>query len=95
MNYQIVFDKAVRKQISNLPGHLKVIAKQKIAELSKQPRPANGKELDGHPHYYRMWIKGNYRLVWHIIEVEQIVEIEYIGPKTTDLYERLGLGRPE
>jgi hypothetical protein len=25
---------------------------------------------------------------------ERIVEIEYVGPKLPDLYERLGLGRP-
>ena len=48
----------------------------------------------GHPGYYRLWLGPDYRLVWHVADDEQIVEIEYVGLKPPDLYERLGLGRP-
>ena len=48
-----------------------------------------------HPTYYRLWLDADYRLVWHVMDDEQTVEIEYVGPKIPDLYERLGLGRPK
>jgi len=94
MFYRIVFSKAVRKQIQNLPAHVKAVAKQEIANLSENPRPGPDKELTGHPDYYRIWILTDYRLVWHVIDDEQAVEIEYAGPKTPNLYEYLGLARP-
>jgi mRNA-degrading endonuclease RelE of RelBE toxin-antitoxin system len=94
MAYEIVLNKAIRKQISKLPGHIKAIAKQRIANLSDDPRPSRSKELTGHSNYYRLWLRSKYRLVWHVSDEEQVVEIEYVGPKVPDLYEWLGLGRP-
>lgn len=94
MTYRIVFSMAVRKQILNLPGRVRSVAKQEIAKLSEDPRPGLDKELTGHPDYYRMWILTDYRLVWHVLDDEQTVEIEYIGPKTPNLYAYLGLARP-
>ncbi|MDM8550721.1 hypothetical protein QUF72_11610 [Desulfobacterales bacterium HSG2] len=95
MPYEIVFTKAVRNQIRRLPGHVKAVAKQKIAMLSDNPRPPKSRELSGHPGYYRIWIEGKYRLVWHVSDDERMVEIHYAGPKTPDLYAYLGLGRYE
>lgn len=94
MAYEIVFDKAIRNQIRRLPGYVKAIAKQRIAMLSDDPRPPKSRELTGHPDYYRMWLDANYRLVWHVFDDEGVLEIEYVGPKTPELYEYLGLGRP-
>lgn len=42
----------------------------------------------------RLWIGRDYRLVWRVSDEEQLVEIEYIGYKTPDLYAQLGLARP-
>lgn len=95
MSYEITFNKAIRSQIRRLPGHVKAIVKEKIAVLSDNPYPPGSKELTGHPDYYRMWIGAKYRLVWHIVEMEKVIEIEYVGPKSPDLYEYLGLARPE
>jgi mRNA-degrading endonuclease RelE of RelBE toxin-antitoxin system len=94
MAYRIVFSKEVRRQIGSLPGHIKALAKQEIAGLSDDPRPPQNKELTGHPTYFCLWLGRDYRLVWHVLDEEQMVEIEYVGYKTPDLYERLGLGRP-
>ena len=94
MPYRIAYTYAVRRQIADLPGHIKAIARQRIAALSEDPRPHRGKELTGHPNYYRLWLESDYRLVWHVMDEECIVEIEYVGLKLPDLYERLGLGRP-
>jgi len=63
MPYRIAYTYAVRRQIADLPGHIKAIARQRIAALSEDPRPHRGKELTGHPNYYRLWLESNYRLV--------------------------------
>jgi hypothetical protein len=31
--------------------------------------------------------------VWRVLDEDQMVEIEYVGYKNSDLYERLGLAR--
>jgi len=95
MSYRILLTQDVRKQIQNLPGNVKAIARQQIAELTVDPRPPRSKELDGHRGHFRLHIATKYRLVWLIIEEDRIVEIEYVGPKSPALYETLGLGRPE
>lgn len=94
MAYRIVFSRAVRKQLLSLPGRVRSVAKQEIANLSENPRPDPGMQLTGHPGYYRLWILTDYRLVWHVFDDEQMVEIEYVGPKTPNLYAYLGLARP-
>lgn len=93
MPYRIVYTPAVRQQIADLPGYIKAIARQRIAALSHHPRPPRSKELAGHPNYYRMWLESDYRLVWHVMDDKRTIEIEYVGPKLPNLYERLGLGR--
>ena len=94
MAYRIAFSREIRRQIGDLPGHIKALAKPEIAGLSDNPRPPQCKELTDHPGYFRLWLGRDYRLVWHVLDEEQIVEIEYVGYKTPDLYERLGLARP-
>ncbi|MCP4681619.1 MAG: hypothetical protein GY864_04735 [Desulfobacterales bacterium] len=95
MPYEIVFTRTVRRQIADLPGYIKAIAKKCIAGLSDEPYPSRSKELEGHPDYYRLWLGPHFRLVWHVHEEERVVEIEYVGPKPPDLYDRLGLARPK
>lgn len=94
MAYIIRIDKFIRRQIEQLPGQIKPLAKQQMADLSANPYPAKSRELAGHPGYYLIWLGAKYRLVWHVIEDERMVEIEYVGPKTPNLYAESGLGRP-
>jgi len=94
MAYAISFTKEVGRQIGRLPGKVKATAKRQIAALSDEPRPAESRELFGHPTHFRSWIDGTYRLVWRVDDDGRVVEIEYVGPKTPDLYAFLGLGRP-
>lgn len=94
MAYAISFTKEVGRQIGRLPGKVKATAKRQIAGLSDDPRPMGSRELAGHPTYFRLWIDGTYRLVWRVDDDNRVVEIEYVGPKTPDLYTFLGLGRP-
>ena len=94
MGYAIVFNQAVQDQIKSLPGNIKAVARQQIALLSETPRPSHGKELDGHPHHFRIWLSAKYRLVWLVDDGNCLVRIRYVGPKIPDLYDYLGLGRP-
>lgn len=94
MSYQIAYTPAVKRQIDNLPGHIRSLARQEIAALSRNPRPAKSKELEGHPDHFRLWLGRRYRLVWRVVEADQVVELKYVGFKPPDLYEQLGLERP-
>ncbi len=94
MPYRLLLTRDVKNQLRDLPGNIKAIARQQIANLINDPRPSRSKELTGHSGHYRLHLSTKYRLVWQIREEEQVVEIEYVGPKSPDLYEKLGLGRP-
>ena len=95
MAYRILLTQDIKKQIQNLPGNIKAIIRQQIADLAVDPHPPRSKELDGHSGHFRLHIAAKYRLVWLILEDDQIIEIEYVGPKSPDLYATLGLARPE
>jgi mRNA-degrading endonuclease RelE of RelBE toxin-antitoxin system len=94
MPYRLIVTRDIHRQIDNLPGNVKAIARQRIANLTLDPRPPRGKELDGHSGHYRLHLTVKYRLIWKIVEEDQLIEIEYVGPKPPDLYDRLGLARP-
>jgi mRNA-degrading endonuclease RelE of RelBE toxin-antitoxin system len=94
MPYRLIIARDVRRQIDELPGNIKAIARQQIGNLIINPRPPRSKELDGHPGHYRLHLTVKYRLIWKIVEEDQLIEIEYVGPKPPDLYDRLGLARP-
>lgn len=95
MAYRIIITSDIKRQLQLLPGHVKPIARQQIAALSSQPRPRRSKELTGHVGHYRLHIATHFRLVWFVDDTDAYVEIEYIGPKTPDLYGALGLARPD
>lgn len=94
MPYGLILTRDIRRQIDELPGNIKAIARQRIANLTLDPRPSRSKELDGHSGHYRLHLGVKHRLIWKVVEEDQTVEIEYVGPKPPDLYERLGLARP-
>ena len=93
MAYRLRFDRRFRHSLDALPGDLRAMARQIIAQLTDNPYSPGAKELDDHPGYFRLWLPRDYRLVWNVLEDEQIVDLLYIGPKPPELYQRLGLGR--
>ncbi len=95
MPYRLVLTRDIKGQLKDLPGNIKAIARRRIADLVNDPRPPRSKELAGHNGHYRLHLGAKYRLVWLVNEEEKTVEIEYVGPKPPDLYERLGLARPD
>ncbi len=95
MAYRILITQDIKKQIQALPGNIKAMARKCIAGLAENPRPAESKELEGHIGHFRLWLGAKHRLVWQVIEDELLIEIEYVGPKVPDLYDRLNLKRPD
>lgn len=92
MSYQLRFDRQFMQRLEALPGDLRPVARRLIRSLADNPRPGQTKELDHHPGYFRIWLPRNHRLVYRIIDDEQVVDLLYLGPKTPDLYRQLGLG---
>jgi mRNA-degrading endonuclease RelE of RelBE toxin-antitoxin system len=73
---------------------VKAIARKRIAGLAENPIPTESRELEGHAGHFRLWLGAKYRLVWQVDEEQKLVEIEYVGPKAPDLYDKLNLKRP-
>jgi mRNA-degrading endonuclease RelE of RelBE toxin-antitoxin system len=93
MAYRLRYDRGFMQQLTALPGDVRSIARRTAMELAENPRPARAKELAEHPGYYRLWLPRDHRLVWQVLDEEEIVDLLYVGPKRPDLYRRLGLDR--
>jgi mRNA-degrading endonuclease RelE of RelBE toxin-antitoxin system len=93
MAYRLRLDRRFLQQLEALPGDVRSVARQQTKLLAENPRPTGSKELDEHPGYFRLWLPRGHRLVWQVLEGEEVVSLLYVGPKSADLYERLGLGR--
>ena len=91
--YHMRYDREFMRQLEGLPGDIRSMARRQVRDLADMPCPAQAKELEEHPGYYRLWLPREYRLVWQVHEDEQVVELMYVGLKHPDLYKRLGLGR--
>lgn len=93
MAYRLIITQDIKKQIADLPGHIKAIARQQIARLAMEPRPLHSKELERHAGHYRLHLGNDYRLIWLVNAEDQFVEVEYVGYKLPNLYAKLGFGR--
>jgi mRNA-degrading endonuclease RelE of RelBE toxin-antitoxin system len=91
--YRLRYDRSFMHQLVALPGDVRSVARRTVTELAETPRPARAKELDEHPGYYRLWLPRDHRLVWQVLDEEEIGDLLYVGPKLPDLYQRLGLER--
>jgi mRNA-degrading endonuclease RelE of RelBE toxin-antitoxin system len=93
MPYRIKIDRQFLQQLEALPGDVRSVARRQVKLLADQPRPSGSKELDQHPGAFRVWLPRGHRLVRRVLEVEAAIDLLYVGPKSPDLYEKLGLGR--
>jgi mRNA-degrading endonuclease RelE of RelBE toxin-antitoxin system len=91
--YRLRFDRAILRQLDALPPHVRAVARRRVARLADHPRPLDATELATHPSYYRIWLPRGHRLVYRVLDGEEIVLLLYLDPKTPGLYEQLGLGR--
>lgn len=93
MAYRLRYDRRLMRSMEALPGDVRSVARREVKALTDNPSPDRAKELDEHPGYYRLWLPRGYRLVWQVLPEEEVVDLLYVGPKSPDLYVRLGLGR--
>ncbi len=52
MKYNVRFSTQIQRQIAQLPGNVRNLAKQRILALRDQPRPPDARELENHPGFY-------------------------------------------
>jgi len=89
MIYQIELSKQTRREIDQLPGHMRQRVKREIARLAFEPRPAHAVELRG-PLHGRYKIKlDQYRIVYWIQDDIAIVQVLKAGKKTPGFYDNL------
>jgi mRNA-degrading endonuclease RelE of RelBE toxin-antitoxin system len=93
MTYRVRYDKRFMRQLEALPGDVRAVARRLVHSLTDNPRPSRAKELEGHSNHYRIWLPRDCRLVYGVLDEENLVDLLYVGPKHPDLYEKLGLGR--
>lgn len=70
MSYDLRLSKQIQRQIVRLPGSIRNLAKRRILALRSEPRPLDAKEMEGHPDFFRIWLDGDFRLVWQVIDDE-------------------------
>ncbi len=87
------YDKRFLRLLESLPADVRSVARKQVKALAFEPQPPGVKELADHPGYYRLWLPRGCRLVYHVLQDEQVIDLLYVGPKSPDLYERLGLSR--
>lgn len=95
MTYRVRLSKQIQRQMARLPGNIRSQTKDRILALRDVPRPHDARELTGHPGFFRIWLDRNFRLVWQVDDEAELVDVLYVGPKSDDLYDALGLGRSQ
>ncbi len=87
MIYQIDLSRQTRREIDQLPGHMRQRVKREIARLALEPRPAQAVELRG-PLQGRYKIKfDHYRIVYWIQDDVAIVQVLKAGKKTPGFHD--------
>ena len=89
MPYRIRVPAEAKRDLRELPGHVRERAWRLIDSLADQPRPLGAKELRDNPGVYRLRLD-RWRLSYEVSEDDQIVLVLAVrrktGPETyTDL----------
>lgn len=64
--YQVEISPGAKREIKDLPGHVRAQAIRLIRRLSENPRPPRSKALRGKPEVYRLWVAKRWRIVYSI-----------------------------
>ncbi len=92
MAYHLEVSRLVRRQIDDLPGHVRQRIKREIASLSLQPRPENSAELQGPLHGLYKIKLDQYRIVYRINDEAAVIQVLKAGKKQTGFYDDLADG---
>ena len=74
MNYTILISKSVQKQIDKLPNPVNFRIKDKIRQLTENPRPSGVVKLKGYENQYRIRV-GDYRIRYEISDAQLNVKL--------------------
>jgi mRNA-degrading endonuclease RelE of RelBE toxin-antitoxin system len=89
VNYQLEFDTLAVREIKALPANIRSIARQLFHDLAIEPRPPRSKELRDKPGIYRIWLAGNWRVVYTINDDQSLVTILRVRLKADIDYDSL------
>lgn len=89
MAYQLEVSRLVRRQIDDLPGHVRQRIKREIASLSLHPRPDHSEELQGPLHGLYKIKLDQYRIVYRIDDEAAVIQVLKAGKKQTGFYDDL------
>jgi len=83
MNYQVLIEKKIEKQLSKIPQGDYIKIKQAILSLVENPRPIGFKKLTGREGY-RIRV-GDYRVIYQIKDKQLLVIVLFVGNRK-DIY---------
>jgi len=90
MIYQVDISRRTRREIEQLPGHMRQRIKREIAKLAFEPRPAHAIELRGPlQDHYKIKLD-QYRIVYWIQDDIAVVQVLKAGRKASGFYDDLG-----
>lgn len=89
MIYQIDISKRTRREIEQLPGHVRQRIKREIAQLAFNPRPTHAVELRGPLRDRYKIVLDQYRIVYWIQDNITVVQVLKAGKKHHGFYDDL------
>jgi mRNA-degrading endonuclease RelE of RelBE toxin-antitoxin system len=87
VNYRIRIEQPALKEIRSLPSHVRAQAEVLIQALAAGPRPPRSRELQGKPGIYRLWLAGRWRIVYEILDDQQLIFVLRVRRKEQIDYE--------
>ena len=79
--YRIIFKRSAEKELSKLPATITKKIVPVIDELANNPRPIGSKKLEAQKNELWRVRVGDYRIVYLIEDIIQVVEVQKVGPQ--------------
>jgi mRNA interferase RelE/StbE len=79
MSYRLSIRKQALKELEEVPVKIRKSIAAAIDTLADNPRPSGCKKLKGETEYLWRIRIGDYRMIYHIDDKQEIVEIRKIG----------------
>lgn len=87
--YLLQLERAAKRQLVDLPGHVRQRAARLVKSLADNPRPAGAKELRDLPGVYRYSLNG-WRIIYQIDdEAEQVTVLAVKYKRGPETYQNL------
>ncbi len=87
MKYLITIKKSAAKELENLPAKVLKSVTKAIYSLADEPRPKGCKKLKGQTECLFRIRLGDYRVVYSVDDIVQIVDVKKAGHRR-DIYEK-------